>query len=227
MGAEEVGIIDAADPETLPFPCNWECLVEQEGEAGFFQRAHFFKEVMIAKNRKSKRMQCRNESQHFSDRVIKRLPDVVMVITRKNNGIVRGGCDALHNPMHDPGIEITVEIGKLQQAEALERFWESGYRHDVLLDPEIQGIRQSTLSKTKHRKQCADAGIDGEVTFEGERSQTLSKFSPNHLILKVKATFRPFFAQAFADFHWDVVTAHRITLVEFRISSPEKSSPTA
>ena len=140
VGSEEVGIVDATDPEAGVAKLQRQGFVKQEGESRLLERGDLGKEIMVAEDRETFRVEEGNQPLHRRKRAVEGTVNLCVVIAGQDNGVVRNGRHDLGDPLHDPVIEIAVEVGELEEAESLEGLGEAGDHGLMFLDTEIEDI---------------------------------------------------------------------------------------
>jgi hypothetical protein len=205
VGPEEVGIVNATDPEAVAMMFHRPGFIEQEGQSRLLQRGDFGEEVMVAEDRKAFRVEEGDQAPHRHQRAVEGSVNLRVVIAGQDDGIVENGRHDPCDPVHDPVIEIAVKVGELEEAKSLESRREAGDYGLMFLDTEIEHIPQALCSESAGGHRRADDGIHRKEPLQRKGAEPLSHLPAAKSFLKMEASQGLLLTEAAADALGDVL----------------------
>lgn len=188
--------------------------IEQEGESRLLKRGDLGEEVMVTEDREAFRVEEGDQPPHRRERAVEGTVDLGMIITGQDDGIVVNGRHHLGDSIHDPVIEIAVEVGELEETEPLEGLRETRDHGLMLLDAEIEDVPQTRCTESAGGHGRADHGIHREKALHGKGAESLRHLPAAESLLKVEAPGSLFITQTLTNSLGDALvrTAHENTI---------------
>ena len=111
VGAKKMRIVHSTDPQPRTVPFDGFRFIEQDLQAGGFQKCHLLDEIVIAQNSQARTLEMRHETPHQFEGTIMGFGDFIVIITGQNDRIVCESRQTLNHHINEVGIEVAMQVG--------------------------------------------------------------------------------------------------------------------
>jgi hypothetical protein len=171
--AIKVRIVDAGEPEFFPVALDREVLVEQDAEPGRFEMRGDLDNVVVAEDGQGARTERGGNARDVGQAVVEISGWMVGEITSDDGKIVRCSCDEIEQTVGETFHTIEMQIGKMEQTEAIECGWQIGQRLIADDGADIEAVGASARGQAGDAEQAVDHAVDRHDALDDKRSFAL------------------------------------------------------
>ena len=187
VGAVEVRVIGAGDPELLAVVFDRDIFVEEDAESGLFEMRDDFDDVVVAEDGEGAGLEGGGDAADVGEAILEVPGGMIGKVAGDDGEVVRGFVDQGDEAIGEAFDAIEVEVGKLQKAEAVDGGREIGEGLLAGDGADVEAVGAAAGGETGPAEEEGDEAVDGNNTFDGEGAFTLMDEAGAEVGLAVEA----------------------------------------
>lgn len=175
VGAVVVGVVDAGEVEVLVAASDGDGLIEEHGDTHGFDGGEHADAVVIAKDGEDWAVEVAADLSEGVKRCDEGTEGLSAEVAGKDAEVVLEGGEEFDETPHGTGVHVGVEVGEVEDGEAVEERWQAGEEDVVVTDLDAGGVVVAAAVETGELEQEAQGGVGGVPVFGMEEVEALAE----------------------------------------------------